>query len=100
MYKLSYGLTEAHPNCLDNLATHLDPFGIKYFQITDVFNIFMNVTISAHGHVTIEPPLSEAGDSIDLKANMDLIVGVTACSAMKCNNYHCTAIDVKIFEES
>ena len=48
--------------------------------------------------ITIETPLSEAGDYIDLKAHMDLILGITACSAMKCNNYHCTAIDVKIFE--
>ena len=97
MFKLSYGVTEAHPNCLDNLAIHLGPFGIKSFQITHVFNIFMNAAISAHGQITIEAPLSHAGDYIDLKANMDLIVGITACSAMKCNNYQCTAIDVKIF---
>ena len=33
---------------------------------------------------------------IDVEAEMDLIVGVTACSALKCNNYRCTSIDVEI----
>ena len=31
---------------------------------------------------------------------MDLIVGVTACAAGKCNNYHCTPIAVEIYEKS
>jgi len=98
MLALSYGITEAHPNCLDNLANHLGQYGIKTPQITNVFNIFMNATLSAHGNITIAPPLSKAGDYIDLRAHMDLIVGITACSAKKCNNYHCTSIDVEIFE--
>ena len=98
MFSISYGITDAHPNCLDNLATHLDPFDIRLHQITSVFNIFMNASISANGGITIEAPQSKAGDYIDFSANMDLIVGITACSAMKCNNYHCTAIDVKLFD--
>ena len=98
MFGLSYGITEAHPNCLDNLTTHLGPFGITASQITNVFNMFMNATVSANGNITIAPPLSKAGDYIDLRAHMDLLVGITACSAMKCNNYHCTSIDVEIFE--
>ena len=98
MFGLSYGITEAHPNCLDNLATHLGPFGINATQIINAFNIFMNATLSTNGKISIAPPLSKAGDYIDLRAHMDLIVGITACSAKKCNNYQCTAIDVEILE--
>ncbi len=98
MFRLSYGINEPHPNCLDNLAKHLEPFGISSPQIVNVFNIFMNAKVSAGGDITIAPPLSKAGDYIDLKAHMDLIVGITACSAMKCNNYRCTPIDVEIFD--
>jgi uncharacterized protein YcgI (DUF1989 family) len=29
---------------------------------------------------------------------MDLIVGVTACSAGKCNDYRCTPIAVEVLE--
>jgi uncharacterized protein YcgI (DUF1989 family) len=98
MLIISYGIKEAHPNCLDNLTKHLGQYGIKACQITSVFNIFMNATVSAHGNITIAPPLSKAGDYIDLRAHMDVLVGITACSAKKCNNYHCTSIDVEIFE--
>ena len=32
------------------------------------------------------------------RQDMDLIVGVTACAAGKCNNYRCTSIAVEIYE--
>ena len=97
MFHLTYGKTEPHPNCLDNLAASLAPYGLQPFQIPTAFNIFMNVEIATGGKLTIKPPLSKAGDYIDLRAEMDLIIGVTACSAGKCNNYRCTPIDVEIF---
>jgi len=28
---------------------------------------------------------------------MDLIIAVTACSAGKCNNLRCTAVDVEVY---
>ena len=60
-------------------------------------NIFMNTAISENGAVTATTPLSRAGDYIELQARMDLIIGVTACSAGKCNNFQCTAIDVEVW---
>ena len=98
MFRLTYGKTEPHPNCLDNLASVLDRYGIREFQIPTAFNIFMNVEISTDGKILIKPPLSKAGDYLDLRAEMDLIVGVTACSAGKCNDYRCTPIAVEVFE--
>jgi uncharacterized protein YcgI (DUF1989 family) len=41
----------------------------------------MNVTIGAAGEILILPPLSKPGDLIELRSEMDLIVGLTACSA-------------------
>ena len=72
---------------------------IKAFQIPTAFNIFMNVDVSNSGKIRVRPPLSKAGDYIDLRAEMDLIVGVTACAAGKCNNYHCTPIALEIYEK-
>ena len=99
MFQLTYNIAEPHPNCLDNLAASLGPYGIRAFYIPTAFNIFMNVTITATGRVTVQPPLSQAGDYIDLRSEMDLIVGVSACSAGKCNNFHCTPIRVEIYPE-
>jgi uncharacterized protein YcgI (DUF1989 family) len=100
MFRLTYGKTEAQPNCLDNLASALSQYGVKAFQIPTAFNIFMNVDVSISGKIRVRPPLSKAGDHIDLRAEMDLIVGVTACAAGKCNNYRCTPIAVEIYEKS
>ncbi len=98
MFQMTYNLAEPHPNCLDNLTTSLEPYGILASQIPTAFNIFMNVAVSAGGRVTVLPPLSKAGDFIDLRAEMDLIVGACACSAGKCNNFSCTPIRVEIYD--
>jgi uncharacterized protein YcgI (DUF1989 family) len=97
MFQLTYDTTGPHPNCLDNLTAALDPYGIRAFQIPTAFNIFMNVAITTAGQVTVRPPLSKAGDYIDLRSEMDLIVAVSACSAGKCNNFRCTPIRVEIY---
>jgi uncharacterized protein YcgI (DUF1989 family) len=97
MFQLTYGATEPHPNCLDNLAGSLNTFGIRASQIPTAFNIFMNVAIASDGCVAVEPPLSKAGDFIDLRAEMDLILGISACSAGKCNNFRYTPIGVEIY---
>ena len=100
MFERDYGVTEAHPNCLDNLADNLEPYGVRLDQITIPFNIFMNIEISDDGEIEIQPPHSKAGDAIVLRAEMDLIVGVTACSAGMCNNYKCTPIEVELYSEA
>lgn len=97
MFHLVYGITKPHPNCLDNLTLSLKPYGIKAFQIPTAFNIFMNVAVTAEGKIAVRTPLSNAGDFIELQAEMNLIIGVTACSAGKCNNFHCTPIEVEIY---
>ena len=97
MFQMTYKATDPHPNCLDNLTDALGPYGIRSFQIPTAFNIFMNVVINDAGRVAVQPPLSKAGDYIELRSEMDLIVGVSACSAGKCNNFHCTPIRVEIY---
>jgi uncharacterized protein YcgI (DUF1989 family) len=57
----------------------------------------MNVEVSPAGEITIGPPLSKPGDFVDLRAEMDLVVGVTACSAEKSNNHAFKPIDLEIF---
>jgi len=99
MFQLTYNTTEPHPNCLDNLAAALGPHGIRSSQIPTPFNIFMNVAITAEGRVVVHPPLSRAGDFIDLHSEMDLIVAVSACSAGKCNNFRCTPTNVEIYND-
>ncbi|MBW3655368.1 MAG: urea carboxylase-associated family protein [Gemmatimonadetes bacterium] len=76
-----------HPSCFGNLCTHLAPYGLAPDDIPTTFNLFMNVEIAADGRLSVKPPLSRAGDHVVLEARMDLVVGLTACSAEQSNNY-------------
>ncbi|HEY2103044.1 MAG TPA: urea carboxylase-associated family protein [Chthoniobacterales bacterium] len=86
-FQIIYKTTEYHPSCLENLSAPLGKFGIERDSIGSTFNIFMNVEIQPGGDLDIRPPLSRAGDQIVFRAEMDLIVGLTACSAEMSNNY-------------
>lgn len=85
-----------HPSCFGNLCGSLAPFGIEPNEIPTTFNIFMNVAILPTGELKIGPPRSKAGEAIELRAEMDLIVGLTACSAEMSNNYKFKPIDYEI----
>jgi uncharacterized protein YcgI (DUF1989 family) len=85
-----------HPSCFENLAENLKRLGIVGDDIPTTFNAFMNVDILQSGELRIGPPLSKPEDFVDLRAEMDLIVGVTACSAEKSNNYSFKPIDVEV----
>ena len=89
-----------HPSCFENLAAALRPFGIEPDRIPTTFNIFMNVRVAGDGTLTILPPLSKPGDAMALRAEMDLVVGLTSCSAEMSNNYRFKPIDFEILPRS
>ena len=87
-FRIIYGDEHPHRGCFGNLAEALEPYGVTPDQIPTAFNIFMNVTVDpATSVLTVEPPLSKAGDHILFEAEMDLVVALTACSALQSNNY-------------
>lgn len=86
-FRIIYGDEHPHRGCFGNLAATLAPYGIGPDAIPIAFNCFMNVPIDGTtGALTVAPPLSRAGDHIVFEAEMDLIVGLTACSALQSNN--------------
>ena len=90
------GTAEGHPSCFGNLVKALGPFGIEPDQIPTTLNIFMNVLVDETGKVHIGPPISQPGQRLELRAEMDLIVGLTACSAEGSNNGTFKPIDYRI----
>lgn len=85
MYRLQYGVTGHHANCYDNLVAALRSFGLEPEPLPNAFNFFMNVEIDAGGRLKILAPTSRAGDSMVLRAEMDLAVALTACPTSSCN---------------
>ena len=94
MYDFFYQNGSDHPNCLDNINAAL---GTQRTIIQPV-NLFMNTQIAPDGKITINRPLSKAGSRIVLRALMDCVLGVSACSVSECdtNSGKCTSIAVQI----
>jgi uncharacterized protein YcgI (DUF1989 family) len=97
-FRIIYGDRHPHRGCFGNLAAALEPFGIGSHQIPTAFNVFMNVTIDTAGALKVEPPLSKAGDYILLEAEQDLIIALTACSALQSNNHAFKPIDYEVID--
>lgn len=96
-FRIIYGDEHPHQGCFGNLAGALEPFGIEPDDIPIAFNCFMHVAIDGQsGEISVEPPLSRAGDRVVFRAEMDLIVGLTACSALQSNNGSFKAIEYHV----
>ncbi len=86
-----------HRGCFGNLAAALAPYGISEDMIPSAFNCFMNVPVDGEtGKLRVLPPISKAGDRIALRAAMDLVIGLTACSAYDSNGGSFKPIDYRI----
>ncbi|ANU08689.1 DUF1989 domain-containing protein [Paraurantiacibacter namhicola] len=85
-----------HQGCFGNLAAALAPYGIGEDAIPTAFNVFMNVPVDKGGKLRVDPPISKAGDLIRFRAEMDLIVGLTACSAYASNGGTFKPIDYRV----
>lgn len=87
-FRIIYGDETPHRGCFGNLAAALEPYGIGPDRIPVAFNVFMNVVVDGEtGALRVEAPLSKAGDSVTFEAETDLVIGLTACSALQSNNY-------------
>lgn len=95
-FHLLYDMNEERHGCYEHLAQAFTPYAISPEHISTTFNIFMNVHITSKGTTKINPPLSKPDDKIIMQSQMDLIVGLTACSAPLSNNNSLKPIRYKI----
>ena len=94
MYDFFYHNSEEHPNCFNNINKVLK----EQRAIITPINLFMYTKINTNGSISVEEPISKAGDKIVLKALMDITLGVAACSVSesKCNSGKCSPIKITV----
>ena len=98
-FSIIYGDEDPHHGCQGNLEMALSPYGIGPDAIPIAFNVFMHVAVdSASGEIKVLPPKSKSGQKTVFRAEMDLIVAMTACSAGQSNNFRYKPIDYRISE--
>ena len=85
-FRIIYQDKHPHHGCEGNLIHAFKCHDMKLTVLPTTFNLFMNVVISDRGELSVAAPTSKAGDYIVIEALEDLLVGLTACSALQSNN--------------
>lgn len=100
MFRRLRGDDGTHPSCFANLRTTMAAYGVDPDSIGSTFNIFMDVRFDpATGKMTIAPPASKAGDTLELRAEQDMVVGLTACSSEVTNAGSLKPIDFEVLAD-
>jgi len=68
-----------HANCQDNLAQGIRPFRLPASAVHDAFNIFMKTCARHEGKLFYTDPDARKGDYMELRAEMDCLVSLSAC---------------------
>jgi hypothetical protein len=78
-YSKKASLAAPHPNCQDILAGVIEPFGLTAYDVPEVLNLFMDPVLHADGTYEFRASPVRPGDSIDLLAEMNCLVAISAC---------------------
>jgi len=90
-----------HRGCMGNLEAALAPYGIERDAIPTAFNVFMNVPVDGGtGSLSVDPPTSKPGEAVRFRAHIDLVIGLTACSAYASNGGSFRPIHYRIEAEA
>jgi hypothetical protein len=78
MYELA-GRGPDHANCSDNLRRVLAGEGLEIGHVPQPWNLFMNAPVRDGRCIEFVRPTCEPGDYVDLRAEMDCLVVLSAC---------------------
>ncbi|KAI1031759.1 hypothetical protein LB504_000043 [Fusarium proliferatum] len=76
------GAVGYHDSCHDNMHKALKEFPdikVRDDWVPDPLNLFMNVAVNHHGGIDIRAPTSDKGQYVILRAEVDLVVIMSAC---------------------
>jgi uncharacterized protein YcgI (DUF1989 family) len=73
------GCEEGHANCTDNLHMALAEIAFTAQETPSPLNLWMNIPVLEGGAVDYLPPVSQPGDYVVFRAEMDAVVAFSAC---------------------
>jgi uncharacterized protein YcgI (DUF1989 family) len=87
-----------HDNCTDNLDAVLEQHARTPVQTPCPFNLFMNVAYRDDGAMEVLAPLSQPGQYIEFRAEMDCFVAFSSCpqDLLPVNGVDCTPKPVEV----
>jgi urea carboxylase-associated protein 1 len=86
-------------NCRDNFLHGLASLGMGKRDIVPNINFFMNVPVTADGHLDIVDGISRPGAYVELQAETDTLVVVSNCPQLNnpCNGWNPTPIRLLVW---
>lgn len=76
---MQLGVAGYHDSCTENLFLALEALGLTAPETPSPLNLFMNVPVHQDGRIEFAAPVSEPGQYVCLKAEMDVIVVLSVC---------------------
>lgn len=73
------GVEGYHDNCTDNLFAGMKEIGLTPPECPSPFNVWMNIPVGPDGSIQFLPTVTKPGDSLSLRAEMDLVIAFSAC---------------------
>ena len=73
------GCKEYHRNCTDNFWEAMVAAGYKPVELPSPFNLWQNTPVETSGAIKPNPPVTKKGDYIVMRAEMDLVMCLSAC---------------------
>jgi len=74
-----YGASATHPNCEDNLKQAMRERGVELGRIPCPWNLYERTPVGRDGALSDEPSAAKAGDYVELRAELDLVLVCSAC---------------------
>ncbi len=91
-----------HGGCWEILSAVLEPQGIAPEEISDTFDCFANLVHKPDdGEWIWEAPVTRPGDYLELRAEMDVIMGLSVCPMdfdTPLNGWKVTPLQVEVFD--
>ena len=73
------GCKQYHRNCTDNFWEAMVAQGYKPVELPSPFNLWQNTPVEPDGRIKPNPPVTVKGDYIVMRAEMDLVICLSAC---------------------
>ncbi|BBI71753.2 hypothetical protein HAALTHF_15790n [Vreelandella aquamarina] len=93
---MTLGVEGYHDSCADNLRLAMKAIGIVTPEVPQPLNLWMNIPVNDQMKVDWCPPVSKPGDYVELRAEMDCIVAMSACpqDIIPINGADCVPVEV------
>jgi uncharacterized protein len=88
-------------NCRDNFLLGLSSVGMGKRDVAPNINFFMNVPVTADGHLDIVDGISDPRNYVELRADRDTLFVISNCPQLNnpCNGWNPTPVQLLVWDE-